>query len=88
MGVIIAKVLRKEPELVAPDFLVPNAEQRQLILDTWEEPKKHLTDVGEVLLFRYLEKYPQNQDNFDAFRNVPLLSLKVSVKYLFSTLLR
>ena len=84
MGVIIAKVLKKDEEPVAPEFIIPNERQRKIILETWEEPKKHLTDVGELLLFRYLDKHPMNQNMFEAFRNVPLLSLKVVENFLLN----
>lgn len=79
MGVIIAKVFPKEPEPETPEFIVPTPEQMQMIKDTWEIPKAKLTDSGEVILFRFLDDYPKNQNKFDAFRNVPLLSLKVSL---------
>lgn len=77
MGVIIAKVFHKEKDPEAPDYIEPTPEQIQIIKDTWEIPNAHLTDTGEMILFRFLDKYPHHQDLFDAFRNVPLLSLKV-----------
>lgn len=77
MGVIIAKVFDKRKEPVTPEFIVPTPVQIQILKETWEIPKQNLKDSGEIILFRYLDKYPKNQDAFDAFRNVPLLSLKV-----------
>lgn len=80
MGVIIAKVFQKEKEPKASDFIAPTSVQMQIVKDTWEIPKRNLTDTGEYILFRFLDDYPKNQDQFDAFKSVPLLSLKVSFK--------
>lgn len=77
MGIIIAKVFHKEKEPDTPEFIAPTPAQIQIIKDTWEIPKKNLTDTGEVILFRFLDEFPRNQEKFDALRNVPLLSLKV-----------
>lgn len=77
MGVIIAKVFDRQKEPPTPEFIAPTVAQQQMIKETWEIPKQSLKDSGEVILFRYLDKFPQRQDKFDAFRNVPLLSLKV-----------
>lgn len=78
MGVVMAKMFHKEKEPEAPEFLPPTPAQIQIIKDTWEIPKKHLTDTGEVILFRFLDDYPKNQTKFEAFNNVPLMSLRVS----------
>lgn len=77
MGIIIAKVFHKDKDPAAPEFLEPTPAQLEIIKETWEIPNAHLTDTGELILFRFLDKYPEHQDKFDAFRNVPLLSLKV-----------
>lgn len=73
MGVIISKVFHKGTDPEALEFIVPTPEQIKIIKDTWE------IDSGEFILFRFLDDYPKNQDQFDAFRNVPLLSLKVEL---------
>lgn len=78
MGIIIAKVFdKKAKEPATPDFILPNEEQRAMIKKTWEVPKKNLMDSSEVIFYRYLEMFPHNQDSFDAFRNIPLITLKV-----------
>lgn len=81
MGVIIAKVFSKPKEPETPEFIPLSPIQIQIIKDTWEIPKANLTDAGEVILFRFLDDFPKNQNKFDAFSNVPLLSLKVFVDY-------
>lgn len=78
MGVIIGKVFAKEKEPDTPEFIAPTPNQIAIIKETWEIPKAHLTDTGEHILFRFLDDFPKNQKKFDAFSNVPLLSLKVS----------
>lgn len=77
MGVIVAKIFSKEKEPDAPEFIAPTPVQIQILKDTWEIPKQNLTDTGEVILFRFLDEFPRNEEMFDALRNVPLLSLKV-----------
>lgn len=91
MGVIIAKVFLKEKEPETPEFIAPTSVQMQIVKDTWEIPKRNLTDTGEHILFRFLDDYPKNQDQFDAFKSVPLLSLKVLSNYfgeIFKSLLK
>lgn len=78
MGVIIGKVFAKDKEPETPEFIAPTPAQIQIIKETWEIPKAHLTDTGEYILFRFLDDFPKNQNKFEAFSNVPLLSLKVS----------
>lgn len=53
--------------------------QKEILKETWEIPKKNPIDSGEVIFIRFLEKYPHNKQKFAAFRNVPLLSLKVCI---------
>lgn len=84
MGVIIGKVFPKEKEPEAPEFLAPTPAQMQIIKETWEVPKASITDTGELILFRFLDDYPKNQDQFEAFSNVPLLSLKVTAHQFLS----
>lgn len=51
--------------------------QIALIQTTWAIPAQNAIDSGEAILLAYFEKYPKNQDKFSAFKNTPLLSLKV-----------
>lgn len=51
--------------------------QKQIVKNTWEIPKKNPLDNGEFIFIRFLKRYPHNKEKFAAFRNVPLLSLKV-----------
>lgn len=52
-------------------------EQISIIQRTWNIPAANPLDSGEAILIAYFEKYPKNQEKFNAFQNVPLLSLKV-----------
>lgn len=79
MGVIIAKVFKKEREPIAPEFIAPTQAQQRIIKETWEVPKKNLTDSGELILFKFLDMFPKNQEKFPAFNNVPLLSVRVGI---------
>lgn len=61
MGVIIAKVFHKDKEPETPEFTAPTPNQIQMIKESWEVPKAHLTDTGEYILFRFLDDFPKNQ---------------------------
>lgn len=69
----------KNREAVAiPKLTVLTPEQCAMIKTTWAKPDASPTDTGVVILLRFFEQYPKNQDYFSAFRNAPILSLKVS----------
>lgn len=59
-------------------------QQKQLVKETWEIPKQNPMDSGEAIFIRFLEKYPHNKEKFAAFRNIPLLSLRVREETPFS----
>lgn len=83
MGIIITKVFdKKSKDPPTPEFNLPTEEQMLLIKKTWEVPKQNIMDSSELIFYRYLEMYPHNQDSFDAFRNIPLITLKVSISTL------
>lgn len=67
----------KEPPTI-PKMAPLTAEQIDLIKTTWAIPAANAVDSGEAILLAYFERYPKNQEKFLAFKNVPLLSLKVS----------
>lgn len=77
MGVIVS-YLFKEPEQQS-EMLPLTAEQINIVKETWTAPWNggDCADSGEAILFRFFEKYPDNQNYFLAFKNTPLLSLKV-----------
>lgn len=78
MGVIVS-YLFKEPEQPEIEMLPLTAEQINIVKETWTAPWNggDCADSGEAILFRFFEKYPDNQNKFLAFKNTPLLSLKV-----------
>lgn len=61
-----------------PQIKELTAAQVDLIKKTWEIPNAKPFDSGEKILFVYFERYPHNQEKFSAFKNTPLLSLKVN----------
>lgn len=78
MGVVVS-YLFKEPEQPEIKMLPLTAEQITIVKETWTAPWNggDCADSGEAILFRFFEKYPDNQNKFLAFKNTPLLSLKV-----------
>lgn len=84
MGALIsylASVFISSSEEPMPELKELTQEQVAIIKATWEIPKKDLTGSGEAILYRFFEKYPEHQEKFKAFKNTPLLSLKVSFVY-------
>lgn len=55
-------------------------DQIDIIKTTWKIPAANPIDSGEVILLKFFEKYPHNQQKFLAFKNLPLESLKVICK--------
>lgn len=52
-------------------------EQIEIIQTTWAIPAANAVDSGEAILLAFFKRFPKNQSYFHAFKNVPLLSLKV-----------
>lgn len=82
MGNIIASMQKKLTHIdnlePTPQMKELTAVQVDLIKKTWEIPNAKPFDSGEKILFVYFERYPHNQEKFSAFKNTPLLSLKVN----------
>lgn len=82
MGNIIASMQKMFTQIdttePTPQLQVLTEAQVDLIKKTWEIPNAKPFDSGEKILYDYFERYPHNQEKFAAFKNVPLLSLKVS----------
>ena len=75
MGNIVQK---KDTSIETPSMKTLTDLQIEIIKKTWEIPNAKTLDSGELILFRFFEKYPENQNSFVAFKNTPLLSLKGS----------
>lgn len=46
------------------------------IIESWKIPAMNPIDAGEIILYKFFEKYPDNQQKFGKFKNVPLSQLK------------
>lgn len=66
----------KDPSII-PTMAPLTTEQIEIIQTTWAVPAANAVDSGEAVLLAYFERFPKNQQKFHAFKNVPLLSLKV-----------
>lgn len=62
---------------VVPEMTTLSPEQISMIQTTWSIPAQSPIDSGEAILLAFFEKYPNNQQKFASFKNIPLLSLKV-----------
>ncbi|XP_063703988.1 globin CTT-VI-like [Culicoides brevitarsis] len=54
------------------------AEEVSLIQNMWHVLDRNLYDVGDVMLFKFFEKYPNYKKMFPKFRDTPLNDLKGS----------
>lgn len=52
----------------------------ELIKKMWTVLDRNLYDVGDVMLFKFFEKYPNYKQRFPKFRNTPLDQLKVRIR--------
>lgn len=78
MGVSVSAICGEEME---SDYPTPEIEELTkdevgMIVETWKIPASKLIDSGESILYKFLDRYPMNQQKFAAFKNMPLLSLK------------
>lgn len=80
MGVISS--CQKTP-IVIPMMTSLTPQQIAIIQSTWAIPAQNPLDAGEAILMAYFEKYPKNIEKFQAFKNTPLLSLKVRICHSF-----
>lgn len=77
MGSVSSNVCGENSTIIeTPPVEALSDEEIQIVVETWKIPAKNLIDSGEAILFRFLEKFPHNQQKFVAFRNTPLLQLK------------
>lgn len=79
MGVSVSTICGDdvESEIPTPEIEELSKEEIDMIIESWKIPSMKLIDSGETILYKFLEKYPISQQKFSAFRNMPLLSLKV-----------
>lgn len=75
---IITSCFDCKKSTVVPEMTTLTPEQISMIQSTWSIPAENPIDSGEAILMAYFEKYPKNQEKFAAFKNTPLLSLKVN----------
>lgn len=76
MGVAMS-LFKSKDEVPIPKLINLTPEQSEIIKMSWAKPGSSPKDTGEVILLRFFDEYPKNQYYFSAFRNAPLLSLKV-----------
>lgn len=84
MGIISS--CQKTP-IVIPMMTSLTPQQIAIIQSTWAIPSKNPLDAGEAILMAFFEKFPKNIEKFEAFKNTPLLSLKVRIlehKFVYS----
>lgn len=74
MGVIASC---QKTSTVIPMMTSLTPEQISIIQVSWAIPAKKPTDSCEIILIKFFEKYPKNLEKFYAFKNTPILSLKV-----------
>lgn len=79
MGVAVSAICGDDD--MDSDYPTPDIEELtkaevEMILESWKIPAQRLIDSGETILYKFLDRYPMNQQKFSAFRNMPLLSLK------------
>ncbi|XP_055371833.1 cytoglobin-1 isoform X1 [Condylostylus longicornis] len=52
-----------------------------VIMNTWKVPMGDPEGSGQVILYRFFEKYPHNMEYFEAFKGKPLKEAKEDAKF-------
>ncbi|CAG9797081.1 unnamed protein product [Chironomus riparius] len=76
MGNVIKRRARDYDNYSTPEICELTFDEIDLIQRTWKVPAIKQHDTAEKIFYTYLEKFPDNQQVFQAFRNTPLLMLK------------
>lgn len=79
MGNVVSNVQEifiGEKEPPTPEIKSLTDRQIELIKKSWAIPYANPLDSGEMVLYTYFERFPENQQKFQAFRNTPLIMLK------------
>lgn len=81
MGIIISYVINylNPSSVYSPKMVALTGEQIDIIKATWKIPSANMIGSGEAILYKFFEKFPENQKKFHAFKNEPLDSLKVFI---------
>lgn len=69
----------QDDSIITPPMRILTEDQVKLLQKSWEIPSASPIDFGEKILFTFLEKFPHNMQSFPAFKNTPLLLLKVCI---------
>ncbi|KAL7015517.1 hypothetical protein ACKWTF_016498 [Chironomus riparius] len=72
----VQQIISGDKEPITPILKPLTERQIEIIKRTWAIPYSKPGDSGEIILYTYLEQYPNNQVKFQAFRNTPLVMLK------------
>lgn len=51
-------------------------EQKHAIVQSWTIPAMNPIDAGEIIFYKFFEKYPHNHEMFKKFKDTPLSELK------------
>lgn len=51
-------------------------EQKHAIIQSWTIPAMNPIDAGEIIFYKFFEKYPHNHELFKKFKDTPLKELK------------
>lgn len=57
-----------------------NTEERDYIKNTWRVAAQNIHNCGEVIFFKFFEKFPSYIIQFPKFKNSSLLQLKVRLQ--------
>ncbi|KAG5674760.1 hypothetical protein PVAND_004710 [Polypedilum vanderplanki] len=77
MGNVIKRRARDhDNDYSNPEMTDLSYDEVEIIQKSWSEIQSKAHDTAEKIFYTFLEKFPQNQQNFVAFKNTPLLMLK------------
>ncbi|KAG7189407.1 hypothetical protein KM043_017112 [Ampulex compressa] len=81
MGSVASYFLGHTDENVLDSATGLTGRQKRLVRETWAVFRGKPVDTGVAILTRYFEKHPKYQQEFDAFKSIPLNELPRNRKF-------
>jgi len=75
MGNVLQKHTPAE-DIPTPKIVELTPTEVNIIKETWKIPSANQFDSAELIFYTFLERYPEHQQKFAAFKDIPLADLK------------
>ncbi|KAG5674761.1 hypothetical protein PVAND_004711 [Polypedilum vanderplanki] len=77
MGNVVKRAYDHENDhYLKPELTNLSVYEIEILVKSWKIVSSRFRESAEIIFYTFLEKYPHNQQVFEAFRNTPLLMLR------------